>query len=224
MLKVSVSGEYITEGQLGRERTHYEFIKEIPEVPDNWILSMIKSRYLPMWVAEARKKTSTKWKPFHEVKSCHISDYKITDTSDGLVGKDVFEMEEKELQDVAAKYLLTEVPIPYTVPLKELRDRVALAYLKYVKGVKVDNNEDKEKLAFFRKNGVGEWILDFSGDSFILEDIEPKKENEQKTIEKKTLSELLNNNKEPDDDKKEEGKLTEEELKASLGQAETPPQ
>ena len=125
-------------------------------------------------------------------------------------------MDETELQNVAAKYLLTEVPVPYTVPLNELRNLVALNYLKVIKGVKVDKNEDKEKLAFYKRNSVGEWILDFSGESLILESIEHKEESFEKPIVKQSLSDILNTNSSKAQPK-QSVELTEEELAALEG-------
>ncbi|MFY9591755.1 MAG: hypothetical protein WAP54_07210 [Bacteroidales bacterium] len=216
MLKVTVSGVYYTQGQQGKENTPYEFTKEIPEIPENWILALVKARFLPIWIAEERKKNQKNWKPFDGVKSCYLANYEKTETPDKLVGKNVFEMDETELQNVAAKYLLTEVPVPYTVPLNELRNLVALNYLKVIKGVKVDKNEDKEKLAFYKRNSVGEWILDFSGESLILESIEHKEESFEKPIVKQSLSDILNTNSSKAQPK-QSVELTEEELAALEG-------
>ncbi len=211
MLKVSVSGSYYTEGSQGKENTNYDFTKEIPDIPENWILALIKSRFLPIWVSEARKANKNAWKIFDGVKSCYLAESVEIAKDDGLKDKDIFEMTEVELQNVAAKYLLTEVPLPFTVPIKELRNSVALNYLKLYKGIKVNSNEDRERLAFFKRNISGEWLLDFGEEAFILEEMIHKEESFDKPIVKQTLSEILKTNS-SSKPKLQTAILTEEEL------------
>lgn len=220
MLKVEVSGSYYTVAGGNQNEIGYEFTKEIPEVPENWVTSLLRNRFVPMWLEEEHKKAPSKNPKFNYKHNpympCFVSHTEITKTKDGIAGKDVFEMNEKELQYASAKYLLTEVPLPNTVPLRELRNQVALNYLKVVKGVKIDKNEDKEKLAFFKKTPAGEWMLDFGKEKFILEEFEPKEESFEKPVEKQTLQDVLKQSSDVQE-KTKSHELTEEELEALEG-------
>lgn len=191
MIKVKVSATYFTNVTNGRQRTNVDFSKEIPECPDDFLYSVVKKRYLPLWINEARKKNKDKYPNFDGVESVRIYDYEINDKPDGLAGKDLCELDEKGIQDLATKFCLIAAPLPLKTDIKTAREKCATIYLEKVKGLDFSTDAKKEEWSFWKKTPIG-YKLDFSEQKFIIEDKQVTLEDDNKVVVKKGLEDILN--------------------------------
>jgi len=195
MWNVKLSGTYFTQGQHGKEISEFNFDKELPSCPQGWINSVVQKRLLPIWIEEerAKPKSGDKFKRFDGVDSCHIYDFNAIASKDSFIGKDILKMNEKEIQEVASAFVLIEVPLPRKLNIKQLRDECVLQYLKIVKKIKMETEEEKEALSFYKKNPAGYWTVDFSEQSCIIGQVIHPDDGQKvfKKIEQKSLSDIL---------------------------------
>lgn len=193
MLKVKVSGIYTSKHSNGVDEIEFEFIKKIPKVPDTWINSMVQKRFLPLWFQEKNKKAKEA-KPYSGLSFCLVSEWEEIDEPDNLSGMDILKMSEFDIQNLACKGLLTEVPLPFKVPIHSLRETAVLEYLKHIKKVKMDKAEDKERLNFFVRSPDGGWNLNLINQKCIIEDfaVNPEKVSVNEGVKKLSINEITN--------------------------------
>lgn len=204
MWKIKCSGTYFTQGQHGKDITDFDFEKEIPSCPELWIDSVVQKRMLPIWIEEERKKPKgkDKYKRFDGIDSCQIFEFEEIDETDSFIGKDVLNMDEKQIQEVASALVLIEVPLPRKLNIKQLRNECVLAYLSVVQKVEMKKESNKEALDFYKKTPSGTWVVDFSGQSCIIEEVvHPADKHKVVTkIEQKSLSDLMGVSKAPSEE------------------------
>lgn len=194
MLKIKVQGIYQSKNTNGVEEIEFEFIKNIPNIPLTWLNSMVQKRFLPFWIAEQNKKAKI-YKPFSGISYCLVSEWEEVNQDDGLTGKDIMKMSEYEIQLLACKGLLTQVPLPNKVPLYVLREKAVLEYLKKIKKIPMKTEQDKERLEFFVKTPEGGYGINLIGKKCFVEDftINPQKVSANELIKKITIEEITNN-------------------------------
>lgn len=193
MLKIKVQGIYLSKHANGVEEIEFDFIKNIPKIPITWINSMVQKRFLPLWIAEKNKKSKVV-KPLSDISFCLVSEWEDVEEADGLTGKDILKMSEYEIQELACKGLLTEVPLPFKVPLYSLREKAVLEYLKKIKHIPMESKEDKENLEFFVKTPDGGWGVNLIGKKCIVEHftVKPNNVSVNQEVKKLTIEEITN--------------------------------
>lgn len=162
-LKVTVEGIYQSDiGSRQKQNYNFELTFELSGVHKNFIDTHILRRFIPMSIKEDKKK-----QPFSRIATYTIVEIEEIDKNCNIEGKNIFEMSEYELQDLARFYNLYEIPLPKTTTLRMMREKAALAYLKYVLKIPMEKPEDKEKLDFFKKESDGSYKTNFKVDSTL---------------------------------------------------------
>lgn len=186
MIKVKYEGVYSsTVGQYKRT-IPFKFEHEVAGNHTDALESHLKKRYVPMMIAQSKNLKD----PFERLVSFRLVDYEKNNKSNPLNGKELFDLNEWELQELARTFNLFEIPLPFTTTLSELKQKAAFQYLKRVKGLKIDTDKEKMKFDFFKKDLNGSWVIE-PNEPLIIEVDESKTEDAQ-TVEKKiSLREAL---------------------------------
>jgi len=199
MIKVNVTATYYTNTPNGKLRTTVDFEKEIPDMPDNMIMSNVQSRLMAHWIADMReenaKKEGEEKLPICDgVESCKVYKWTRNKKDDGLLDRNILGMSEYELQLVASKFKLWSVPKPFEIDLQTLRNVTALAYVELKNtiknGEKFSFRGNEGKYSFFKKGLSGAYEVDFGRKSVKIEDI-GEKEAKPEEVKRINLEELL---------------------------------
>ena len=159
MLNISVEGVY--ESDTGSGQKQYEcfsYTFKISKPIENGIKTHILRRFIPFCIMKDKKKSS---KIFSRVHTFVITDIeKVEDNKGSIIGKDIREMDDWEIQDLACTFDLYEVPLPCVCSITELRDKATLAYMKKILKIKMDTPKDIQQLKFIKFNSDGSFKLD----------------------------------------------------------------
>ena len=186
MIEVEYEGVYSsTVGQYKRT-TPFRFKHEVAGNHTDALESHLKKRYVPMMIA----KDKSLREPFERLVSFRLVDYKKNEKLNPLNGKDLFKLNEWEIQELARTFNLFEIPLPFTTTLSELKQKAAFQYLKRIKGLKIDTDKEKMKFDFFKKDLNGSWVIELD-EPLIIEIDESKTEDAQAVEKKISLKEAL---------------------------------
>ena len=186
MIKVKYEGVYSsTVGQYKRT-IPFRFEHEVAGNHTDALESHLKKRYVPMMIAKAKNLKD----PFERLVSFRLVDYEKNNKPNPINGKDLFELNEWELQELARTFNLFEIPLPFTTTLSELKQKAAFQYLKRIKGLKIDTDKEKMEFDFFKKDLNGSWVIELD-EPLIIEIDENKTEDTQAVKKKISLKEAL---------------------------------
>lgn len=186
MIKVKYEGVYSsTVGQYKRT-IPFRFEHEVAGNHTDALESHLKKRYVPMMIAKAKNLKD----PFERLVSFRLVDYEKNNKPNPINGKDLFELNEWELQEFARTFNLFEIPLPFTTTLSELKQKAAFQYLKRIKGLKIDTDKEKMEFDFFKKDLNGSWVIELN-EPLIIEIDENKTEDAQAVKKKISLKEAL---------------------------------
>lgn len=186
MIKVKYEGVYSsTVGQYKRT-IPFRFEHEVAGNHTDALESHLKKRYVPMMIAKAKNLKD----PFERLVSFRLVDYEKNDKPNPINGKDLFELNEWELQELARTFNLFEIPLPFTTTLSELKQKAAFQYLKRIKGLKIDTDKEKMEFDFFKKDLNGSWVIELD-EPLIIEIDKNKTEDAQAVKKKISLKEAL---------------------------------
>ncbi len=186
MIKVKYEGVYSsTVGQYKRT-IPFRFEHEVAGNHTDALESHLKKRYVPMMIAKAKNLKD----PFERLVSFRLVDYEKNNKPNPINGKDLFELNEWELQELARTFNLFEIPLPFTTTLSELKQKAAFQYLKRIKGLKIDTDKEKMEFDFFKKDLNGSWVIELD-EPLIIEIDENKTEDAQAVKKKISLKEAL---------------------------------
>lgn len=180
MYKVTVEGKYET--QLNNASVKYEPYKltfEVCRTKAEGIETHLQKRLIPYYL-----KTSNQYKtkPFMRLADFNIVEIEKIDKEIGLFEKDVMELDELEIQQLATLYDLYEVPLYSVYPLARTRELAALAYFKKVVKIPMNTPQEKKKVPFLKQNSDGSFKPDFSNTPVPI--VKHKELLETKTVEK----------------------------------------
>lgn len=186
MIKVKYEGVYSsTVGQYKRT-IPFRFEHEVAGNHTDALESHLKKRYVPMMIAKAKNLKD----PFERLVSFRLVDYEKNNKPNPINGKDLFELNEWELQELARTFNLFEIPLPFTTTLSELKQKAAFQYLKRIKGLKIDTDKEKMEFDFFKKDLNGSWVIEL--DEPLIIEIDENKTEDTQTVKKKiSLKEAL---------------------------------
>ena len=186
MIKVKYEGVYSsTVGQYKRT-IPFRFEHEVAGNHTDALESHLKKRYVPMMIAQSKNLKD----PFERLVSFRLVDYEKNNKSNPINGKDLFELNEWEIQELARTFNLFEIPLPFTTTLSELKQKAAFQYLKRIKGLKIDTDKEKMEFDFFKKDLNGSWVIELD-EPLIIEVDENKTEDAQTVKKKISLREAL---------------------------------
>lgn len=133
-LKVTISGSYRT---ADKDIVDYNASGIVPFIGNEEILIMhVRRRYAAMWIA-----ASAKYKErVVSVRECYIDKIEEVDADLSFVGKDIIDMSQEELQDLAAVKDLRAVPTYKKTSTRQMQN---VAYAAYARAVLGRNTDEK---------------------------------------------------------------------------------
>lgn len=148
--KYTVEGIYETDKGSGKDYTSFNYEITLSRFRESGAGTHILRRFLPLLIKKDKKNPL-----LSKIKQWLITDYKMVDDKFKLEGKNINELNEYEIQELACMYDLYEIPLPSTTSITDLREKASQIYMKKV--LKVPMNTIEEKLAneFFKKQDDG---------------------------------------------------------------------
>ena len=186
MLKIKVEGVYESDTGSGqRQYEGYEYSFNISKPTDKGIMTHIQRRFIPYLIGKDKEKVS---KIFSRLRTCVITDSQNVADKDSIVGKDINELNEWQIQDLACLFDLYEVPLPHTCSISEMREKATLAYMKVVLKIPMDTPKQRAELDFLKHFPDGTYKLDLHGEKVYAKVPTGYFEHKEKEVEKKSLS------------------------------------
>lgn len=192
MLEVTTQGVY--ESDIGSGQKRYEkfgYTVKLTRENEVGISTHIMRRIIPYMIAKDKTKDKV---PFSRIKSFIITNIKKTGEKSNLLGKDILDLNDWEIQDLACLFDLYEVPTYGKFSTQEVLNKVAEAYLKKVIKIPMNNAKEKAELEFYKQLADGTFRLDFSNAKGLFKVYIPEgyfAQNEVKKEEKKSLAYFL---------------------------------
>jgi len=178
----TVEGIYETDKGSTKDFTNFKFEIKLPRFYEQGAGTHILRRFLPILIRQKKNAPL-----FSKVKSWIITDSKKVSDDFPLVGKDIAEMNEQEIQELACMYDIYEIPLPFTLSISELREKATLCYMKKVLKVKMDTPKEMQENTFFKRQPDGTLKLDLGNEkvivSLVSNYIGKKVETKKKTLE-----------------------------------------
>lgn len=158
--KYFVEGIYETDKGNGKDYTNFNFEIELSrfEGKEQGAGSHILRRFLPILIKRQKNKPL-----FSGIKHWVITDIQKISDEFPLEGKDIAEMNEYEIQELACMYDLFEIPLPSTVTISEMREKAQKAYLSKVLDVKMKTPSEQMESDFFVPQPDGTLKFDLKG-------------------------------------------------------------
>ena len=186
MLKVKIDGVYESEvGSGQKDFIPFSYEYETVRFSAKGLFTHSLRRHAPYLIQNDKKNAKAL---FSKIKSLVITDVKKINDECTIAGKDIFELDAWELQELACLYDLYEIPLHGTFSIVEIREKAALAYLERVLKVPMKSNKDKDKLAFFEKQDDGTYRLKTEEMELPVQIFDDYLEKKQKEVQKKDLS------------------------------------
>ena len=176
---------YETDKGSGKDYTSLNFEFKLSRFFPEGAGSHIIARFLPTLIRKQKNKPL-----YSGLKHWVITDVQKLDDNFILEGKDINEMNEDEIQQLACMYDILEIPLPSTMPITELRRRASLAYLKKVLRVPMKTPEEQAQSEFFKRQPDGSLKFDL-GDKKLTVGIFHNYIGQKKVVKKKTLEDYI---------------------------------
>lgn len=176
---------YETDKGSGKDYTSLNFEFKLSRFFPEGAGSHIIARFLPTLIRKQKNKPL-----YSGLKHWVITDVQKLDDNFILEGKDINEMNEDEIQQLACMYDILEIPLPSTMPITELRRRASLAYLKKVLRVPMKTPEEQAQSEFFKRQPDGSLKFDL-GDKKLTVGIFHNYIGKKEVVRKKTLEDYI---------------------------------
>ena len=181
--KYYVEGIYETDKGNGKDYTNFNFEFNLTrfEGQEQGAGSHILRRFLPMAIKKLKNKPL-----FSGIKHWVITNIEKISDEFPLEDKNIPEMNEYEIQELACLYDLFEIPLPATVSISEMREAAEKAYINKVLDVKMHTPSEQMESEFFVPQPDGTLKFDLQGKDlkvFILYKTDKKEAREKKTLE-----------------------------------------
>lgn len=187
MLKVTVQGVYESDVGSGQKKfKEFNYTVELTRENPDGIATHLMKRIVPYLIAKDKNKKEV---PFSRIKSLIMTNIEHIDKKSSLLGKDILELNDWEIQDLACLFDLYEVPLYGKLSIYEVKYKTAEAYLKKVLGVPMKDAKEKMQSGFFKQQADGTFKLDFGSQKCTVEIPDGYFEKEEKMKEApKTLA------------------------------------
>lgn len=176
---------YETDKGSGKDYTSLNFEFKLSRFFPEGAGSHIIARFLPAYIRKQKNKPL-----YSGLKHWVITDVVKLDDNFILEGKDIAEMNEDEIQQLACMYDIFEIPLPQTMSITELRRKAQLAYLKKVLRVPMKTTEEQEQSEFFKRQPDGTLKFDMGGKKLTV-GIFNNYIGQKKVVKKKTLEDYI---------------------------------
>lgn len=184
--EVTVEGIYESDKGSGqKDFVPFNFKTRICRFKQAGLETHILRRLIPL------KCKSKNGKLFSRVKTFNIVDIQKIDDKFHLEGKDVKELDEYGIQELATMYDLYNVPLPGTTSITKLREIACLEYLRKAINIPMKEPEEKEVLPFYFKQADGTYKVDFSDQKVTIVVNNSFAEKQEKVVVKKSLESFL---------------------------------
>lgn len=180
-----VEGIYETDKGSGKDYTNFNFDIKLSRFYPEGAGTHILRRFLPVLIKQQKNKPL-----FSGVRSWVITDIKKISDEFPLAGKDISEMDENEIQQLACMYDIFEIPLPGTMSITELREKAMLGYMKKVLKIPMKTPEEQAKLEFFKRQPDGTLKLDLGNEKLIVETVDNYIGKKQE-VKKKSLADFI---------------------------------
>ena len=186
MLEVKIEGIYESDIGSGQKKFRpFEYTYKTARINQKGLFTHALRRHAPYLIQKDKKNANTL---YSRIKFLNISDIKTLDEKCYLEGKNVAELNDWEIQDLACLYDLYEIPLHGICSLTELREKAMLAYLEYVLKVPMKTPEEKDALDFFEKEENGTYKFKPEGLNLPIEIYDSLIEKKQGTPKKKDIN------------------------------------
>lgn len=186
MLEVKIEGIYESDIGSGQKKFKpFEYTYKTARINPKGLFTHALRRHAPYLIQKDKKNANIL---YSRIKSLNISDIKIIDEECYLEGKNIAELSDWEIQDLACLYDLYEIPLHGVCPLPELREKAMLAYLEHVLKVPMKKPEEKEALDFFEKEEDGTYKFKPEGLNLPIKIYDSLIEKKQGVVKKKDIS------------------------------------
>lgn len=185
MFKITVEGVYESDTGSGqRQYEGYSYDFNISKPTDRGIMTHIQKRFIPYLIGKDKTKVS---KIFSRLRTCIITNAQTIDDKKTIIGKDINELNEWEIQDLACLFDLYEVPLPHTCSISEMREKATIAYMKTVLKIPMSTPQERSQLDFIKQLPDGTYRLNLDRKIYVKV---PSGyfEKKKKEVEKKSLA------------------------------------
>jgi hypothetical protein len=182
-----VEGIYETDKGSGKDYTNFSFDIKLSRFYPEGAGSHILRRFLPILIRKQKNKPL-----LSGIRSWLITDVQKVNDDFPLVGKEISEMNEQEIQELACMYDIFEIPLPNTMSITELREKAMLAYMKKVLKIPMKTPEEQAKLDFFKRQPDGTLKLDLGKEKLVVTVVDNYLGKKQ-VVKKKSLSDFIKN-------------------------------
>lgn len=179
-----VEGIYETDKGSGKDYTNFSFEIKLSRFMAEGAGSHILRRFLPILIRQQKNKPL-----LSKIRSYLIVDAQKISDDFPLEGKEISEMSEYEIQELACMYDIFEIPLPMTCSITELRLKAMEAYMKNVLRIPMRTPEEQEKLDFFKRQEDGTLRLDLGNEKLVVEVVR-NYVNKKEEVKKMTLSDF----------------------------------
>lgn len=153
MIEVKIEGIYESDIGSGQKKFKtFEYTYKTARINPKGLFTHALRRHAPYLIQKDKKNAGVL---FSRIKSLNISDMKVLDEKCYLEGKNIAELNDWEIQDLACLYDLYEIPLHGVCPLPELREKAMLAYMDNVLKIPMKTPKEKEALGWFKKEEDG---------------------------------------------------------------------
>lgn len=187
IFEYTVEGVYETDKGNGKDYTPFNFRIKLPrfEKQEKGACTHILRRFLPILIK------NMKYKPLLSgIRHWVITDIQKISDDFPLEGKEIADLNEYELQELACMYDLFEIPLPSTTAISELREKAQQAYMKRVLKIPMEKIQDQEKLSFFKRQPDGSLKFDL-GDEVLKVEIVDNYIGKKVEVKKKSLGDFI---------------------------------
>lgn len=187
IFEYTVEGVYETDKGNGKDYTPFNFKIKLPrfEKQEKGACTHILRRFLPILIKNMKNKPL-----LSGIRHWVITDIQKVNDDFPLEGKEIKDLNEYELQELACMYDLFEIPLPSTTAISELREIAQKAYMKKVLQIPMEKIEDQEKLSFFKRQPDGSLKFDL-GDEVLKVEIVDNYIGKKVEVKKKSLGDFI---------------------------------
>jgi len=149
MMKLTVSGSFKTQPGSDKDRCNFASITGVVEFAPYDYHIQFAQRMLPIWLEKSKKYKDTNYEGYIKV---YVDDDEEVEGISACIGKDIKQMDWKELMSLACYKKLREIPLYKSGDIRRARERAYAVYEEKINGKQVlrtaqDMRKFKEKLA-----------------------------------------------------------------------------
>lgn len=190
MLEVKIEGIYESDIGSGEKKYYpFEYTYKTARINQQGLFTHALRRHAPYLIQKDKKNKAL----FSRIQALNIADIKVLNEPCYLEGKNIEELNDWEIQDLACLYDLYDIPLHGFYSLGELREKAVIAYMQYVLNIPMKTNKEKDALDFFEKQEDGSYKLNLGGAKILIELKESLYLKKKGEVKKKGLSDFIKN-------------------------------